>query len=272
MEVQRKKNEKVDLIAPKTSSFNQIQKEKEPTGNAGSSKFFSSQLSGLISGLSTVRRTEFAKTFDFGSPVEDKSANVLFIHHRPKTLPKSSAFTDSTVSTGQGNLQVGIEHLTPEEASKNCEMMYVMTIPNNYDNACTAIIPNYENYHVQKWMRQGNNGGAMNPNSPLKYVNRGMVPSKGNRSFRTPSVEQIRKHWEMLERYFENFDDVVAELRPIAEKVARDNTIIVLTCNMGQSELLMNFVCNAKLRVWTLIISWYSLQMLKRRSLRKVWV
>ena len=49
---------------------------------------------------------------------------------------------------------VGIEHLTPSEASANCDMMYVMTIPNNYDNACTAIIPTYENYHVQKWMRQ----------------------------------------------------------------------------------------------------------------------
>ena len=39
---------------------------------------------------------------------------------------------------------------------------------------------------------------------------------------------------------------MLEDLKGVAKRVARDNTIIVLTCNMGQSELLMNFVCNAK--------------------------
>lgn len=50
----------------------------------------------------------------------------------------------------------------------------------------------------------------------------------------------------MLQKYFANFEGVIGELKPIAEKVAVKNTIIVMTCNFGQSELLMNFVCNAK--------------------------
>ena len=50
----------------------------------------------------------------------------------------------------------------------------------------------------------------------------------------------------MLQNYFDSFEEKIGELKVVAEKVAVKNTIIVMTCNMGQSELLMNFVCNAK--------------------------
>ena len=38
------------------------------------------------------------------------------------------------------------------------------------------------------------------------------------------------------------------DLKPILEKVARNNAVVVLTVNMGQSSLLMNFVCSARRR------------------------
>lgn len=41
---------------------------------------------------------------------------------------------------------------------------------------------------------------------------------------------------------------MIAELKPIAKRLAKKNTIIVMTCNMGQRELLINFVCNARLK------------------------
>jgi hypothetical protein len=43
-------------------------------------------------------------------------------------------------------------------------------------------------------------------------------------------------------------EEVLAELKPILERVAVDNTVIVLVCNFGQSELLLNFICSAKSR------------------------
>ena len=49
-----------------------------------------------------------------------------------------------------------------------------------------------------------------------------------------------------LRTYFTSLDDVMKELKPIAKKVAKDNTIIVLVCNRGQSDLMMNFACNCK--------------------------
>lgn len=36
------------------------------------------------------------------------------------------------------------------------------------------------------------------------------------------------------------------ELKATLEKIAIDNTVVVMTVNKGQSELFMNFVCSAK--------------------------
>ena len=49
----------------------------------------------------------------------------------------------------------------------------------------------------------------------------------------------------MLSRYFDTVDEVLAELKPKLESIAIQNTVIVMVCNFGQSELLMNFVCSA---------------------------
>ena len=40
----------------------------------------------------------------------------------------------------------------------------------------------------------------------------------------------------------------MTELRPIAAKVAKQNTVVVMVVNHGQSELLLNFACAAKSR------------------------
>ena len=69
---------------------------------------------------------------------------------------------------------------------------------------------------------------------------------KGITPFKVPKEKDMKKHWDALRNYFNHLDDVISELKPIAEGVAKKNTIIVMTCNMGQSELLMNFVCNAR--------------------------
>jgi hypothetical protein len=38
------------------------------------------------------------------------------------------------------------------------------------------------------------------------------------------------------------------DLHPLLKKIARNNAVVVLTCNMGQSTLLMNFACSARRR------------------------
>jgi hypothetical protein len=51
--------------------------------------------------------------------------------------------------------------------------------------------------------------------------------------------------------YLQNYDRIIQELKPLFEKVmerrkGKSRTLVVLTCNNGQSELFRNFVCNAR--------------------------
>ena len=54
--------------------------------------------------------------------------------------------------------------------------------------------------------------------------------------------------FEIVGLYLKNLDTVVEELEPILSSIAIDNTVIVLVCNFGQSELLVNFVCSSHAR------------------------
>ena len=66
--------------------------------------------------------------------------------------------------------------------------------------------------------------------------------------FRPPNAVQQNKMMELLSLYLKNLEDVKAELSEILKRIAVDNTVIVMVCNFGQSELLVNFVCAAHAR------------------------
>ena len=53
----------------------------------------------------------------------------------------------------------------------------------------------------------------------------------------------------MLIDYLQKLESTTERLKPIAAKVAGEgNTVVVMVCNFGQSELLFNFVCSARAR------------------------
>jgi hypothetical protein len=87
----------------------------------------------------------------------------------------------------------------------------------------------------------------VNRSLPLRLVSRGSQ-ANGRKSTHPPAKEFTLRSWGMLREYLTLFSSKMKELAPIAEKVAKKNTVIVLVCNFGQSELLMNFVCAAKAR------------------------
>jgi len=116
----------------------------------------------------------------------------------------------------------------------------------DHEKQCFALVNNYLSYHVQRWMRVGETG-PIDHNLPLRAVSRGYT-SNGIRAYKSPTEVEIKDNWAMLQLYLNSLDDVLAELKPIAERVAKDNTIIVMTCNFGQAELLMNFACTARAR------------------------
>ena len=59
----------------------------------------------------------------------------------------------------------------------------------------------------------------------------------------------MRKHVQMLQNYYKNLDTVLKELSNVLKSMNIDNnTVIVMVCNFGQSELLINFLCQARAR------------------------
>jgi hypothetical protein len=219
------------------NKVNDIKAPVLPSSGSQDLPYFNSNTS-FAKGMASIDREAFFSKFDFGSP-QISGPDPFIIYHYANSIPNNlSNVTQYATSDGLVQLDLGV-------ATKNCDEMNVVTIPPRHNRMCTVLVQNFENYLMQKWMRRKETGGPMDSKEDLRYVNRGMT-DKGSRSHRPPSENSIQKNWSKLKTYFENFDAVVKELKPILEKVAKDNTIIVLTCNKGQSELLMNFVCNAK--------------------------
>ena len=95
-------------------------------------------------------------------------------------------------------------------------------------------------------MRLGDEG--LDATQDLSLVSRG-IRDNGRNEFRPPLNKQIRNNWDILKNYFESFDEVTKQLKPLLKKVATPKkTVTVMVSNFGQSELLINFVCAAKSR------------------------
>ena len=193
--------------------------------------YFGSKTASFATGMAHVKKKEFDETFDYGLPssgyYNDEDAILLYTDSSIPSKPETLA----NIKFARGIHKT----LDIHEATENCDSMNVVII-GKQQKQCLAIMEGPESYHVQRWTRSS---GKL----PLRASSRGQSGSRT--AFKVPNAQDIKNHWGILKQYLISIDDVLAELRPIAEKVAIDNTIIVLTCNMGQSELLMNFVCNS---------------------------
>jgi len=229
-----------------------VQAELSKAGNRipGGSKYprFDKTVRKFATGVARVSKEDFAREFDYGSPTSKSEgtgeAEALIFYASNSALP-SRADDAVNAQYESGN---GIPLLNVTSAFENCQSVNVITTstPGN-TRQCMAIVGNYESYHIQKWMRVPMEKGKLDNKLPLRAVSRGQN-KEGGTPFKVPSESDIKNHWAALHKYFDNLDKTLAELGPIAERVAKDNVIIIMTCNMGQSELLMNFVCNTRSR------------------------
>lgn len=220
-------------------------KDKAVSSSSTESLFPSDGFGKHIVQMSSVDKTDFINTVDPGVPVDlpSKGANdVLILYTSNKALP--TAKTSSSTVVGSGNPK-----LSMEDAVQNCNQLNVVL--NDHSGGrqqCIAIVPQYESYHIQKWMRISKDKNVVDKSAiPLKLVSRGQVET-GRDAFKPPPMDSTRQHWDLLKTFLKNIDDVLGDLKPILEKISRNKTVIVMVCNFGQSELLMNFVCAAKSR------------------------
>lgn len=217
------------------------------------SRRFPKTMEKFANGMGRINKDKLDEFFDFGNPQNKGDGtgqeDALIIYHSKGALPEDKNVAHS-VQFDDGN---GLPLLDPQTATENCDAMNVVFTANpGNTRQCTALVGNYESYHIQRWMRVDTvKSTPIDPSLPLSLVSRGYA-SRGKANFYAPPSDTkyspVRRHWGQLKTFLQNVDKIMEDLKPILEKVARNNAVVVLTVNMGQSSLLMNFACSARRR------------------------
>lgn len=221
-------------------------KVKASSGSASTKLSFPSTTARYAVGITRTKKEEFVAQMDLGVPIDmpiEGAEDVLILYSKESAMPKSIPSAG-----GDGSIPL----LPMEQSVENCDYVNViLTDKSKSRNQCIAVVPQYESYHLQKWMRvpKTKRGyGKLDSAEPLRLVSRGMK-SNGADEFDPPQKKHIRQNWDLLAKYIPQFDESLAKLKPIVEKVAtHDKIVTVMVTNFGQSELLFNFVCAAKSR------------------------
>lgn len=206
---------------------------------------FNKSLNHFLSGAVAVNRKNLFDTFDFGVPISDnaESQSSLILYDSRRSLPRGHS--DAAISNGE------IPEMDAQDATANCDAMNVLFVKTPPGlRQCVALVGGqYQGYHVQKWMRVAGEGaqGKVMTSEPLHQVSI-MVSSKGYDELTMPKEWHLKLHREIMLTYLDHLEEMQKQLKETLQKIAIDNTVIVLTVNKGQSELLMNWVCSSRSR------------------------
>ena len=253
------------------------------TKNTTITPIFPKTLSKVFYGASTVRRENFIQQFDIGVPWNEPkpdATDVLVMYQSAESLPsdyyekdassRPNVHSSTAAADGDGGhptpmSPIRVSYDSADEATTNCHSMKVILIEPNTKHECVALVPQWESFHVQHFLRilpenmtSSRNKNPKPPhfqaNYPLRIVSRHDTLS-GKTKPRIPIAYQNKKYWLMLLDYLSKLSATLERLKPLAETVVtssnnfhRSKTIVVMVCNFGQSELFMNFVCSARAR------------------------
>jgi hypothetical protein len=185
----------------------------------------------LFAGMTHVDREEFAEAFDVGIPLDDDSDDnrrVLLLYSDDGALPLEAD-----------------KKLSVADATENCDILKLILTEPHKERQCVALMGQWDSFDVYKWMRVPLTGGGLDKHVPLRHVARMHEHDGTHLSY---SSNASKYDTEILMAYLSTLNTVLADLKPLVQKVARNNTVIVLVCNYGHSELLINFYCSAASR------------------------
>ncbi len=201
--------------------------------------------------FATVPRDDFNKLIDIGVPLDDTikgAEDVLVLYTRGTGMP-----------TGMG-WKHDKRNIPAQTALENChEVKVVLEGPSEKfkkHDRCIAILPQWESYSVHKWMRIPPKNNTSELTADLKYplqsVQRTRQHDGSGSAAMVPNEQKINESNELLVHYLHQKQRVQRSLKMFLRGVLETsnnpslNALVVMTCNQGQSELLSNFVCNAK--------------------------
>ncbi|KAG7359183.1 nucleotide-diphospho-sugar transferase [Nitzschia inconspicua] len=219
------------------------------------SSFPPSTLRRVVYDYATTPRDDFFQQFDIGVPkdatVQD-AEDVLILYSSNRSLPTALKRNKKTDS----------HHLESVlEATENCQSMKVVLVePTSFKRAsseatqCLALVPQWASPYIYKFMRLPNDGGdfrgkrSIDDALPLRYVSRTHQENGVHRA----SVPSLQRHTlpslKVLSEYVKELPHAQERLRSLLNNTDNRDPLIVMTCNKGQSELLVNFVCSASSR------------------------
>ena len=212
----------------------------QEVGQTSSNNFDRDRIGNYVRGMATTPKDEFTSLLDLGVPLDSwrqGSTDVLLLYSNQNALPEAVI----------RNNAAEIVQVPADEAVAKCEYVNVILTDHNRRNQCIAIVPQYESFHIQRWGRLNPHTKNVQSGFPLQHIPYS-VKTKGHTEFRTPSLLATEKMWQTLRVYLENLEVVKQELGEVLKRVAVDNTVVVMVCNFGQSELLINYVCSCKAR------------------------
>jgi len=225
--------------------------ENSHNKSKGGSYLFSKSISHFAQGLVRVAKDDLMQTFDFGVPPNPnpntEELDALILYNKKEALPsdgnvaRAARYEDPTKPPS-------LPLLSANRATENCDTMNVVLIDNpGNTRQCFALVGGqYQSYHIQRWMRRPDNYGALDAELPLKLTSRGWSAG-GRQQFPPPKQRHVNDHQEKLLIYLTEADNIKSRLKQVLEKMG-SKSVVVLTCNYGQSELLMNFACSARAR------------------------
>ena len=250
------KQREEDLLSKHTTLVRKMVEErlKEECNNPSSSRaggriIDSDSVGNMVAGITMTPKSNFTDFIDLGVPLDKLSRgsdHVMVLYSTYYSMPD-----ELKQSNGE---QSSIPKMTHTDALEHCDYLNVLLLDHSRTRKqCLALVPQYESYHLQKWMRvpEKHNGrhGKLDSSQPLRLVSRGHNGNKED--FPPPRKEVSQRAFEMIRTYLNSLGDVENELRELIKsdlKPYNDKIIIVMVCNFGQSELLMNFACNARAR------------------------
>lgn len=232
-------------------------------------KLFPKTVRGYAVGALRVSREEMLATYDFGVPIKEipggDDIDAMIIYNTETSLPTSSSELRNSAIYGDENNGGAIAKASVSEAMEGCDTLNVIFTAINFDTQCHVLIGDFESYHINRYLRlpivdksNKKQHRQVNPDLPLRHTGR-IISKDGTDTFDLPDVWDnyrrrkkgfVLQHFERLQIFLENVDSVLDDLRKLLKhrNVVRDNTVVVLTVNAGQSELLSNFICAARSR------------------------
>ena len=91
------------------------------------------------------------------------------------------------------------------------------------------------------------NNNKANKEKPLQMVGRAQTPT-GTNMFKPPNIDKAHADFAKLRMCLNHCQNALNEINAKAKLIAKDDTIIAMKCNLGQVDLLINFVCSCRSR------------------------